>query len=168
MQTAKVRRGAARGKDLPSASAIMAGSPVVQVLELLSEAGFGSDVVSGYMDAASEFDGGRYGLVLSQDGKPVSAATFNVFGPQLPAQVCMVATANEERGRGHCAALFEVLSSMLEILKVETVILQPPPGSNTTWAKKLGFSPMHPASVADLHMAMPIAYLDAPVLELPI
>ena len=44
------------------------------------------------MDPAAEYDAGRYALLLRRrDGGtsvPVAAATFNVWGSDLPAQVC--------------------------------------------------------------------------------
>lgn len=59
----------------------------------------------------------------------------------------------------------QVLESCLEELKVDTVIVQPSPGVDASWAAKLGYSPMHPSDVSTLHTVVPLAYLDAPVLE---
>ena len=137
---------------------------ILPVLEMLLEAGFGSSNISGFGDTMNECDGGRYALLLRQEGVPVAAATFNVFSPTLPAQVNMVAEG--EQGRGHVSTLFEVLGGVLGELKVGSVLMQPPVGAELTWAKQMGFAPMHPSGVAELHTRMPLAYLDAPVFEL--
>jgi hypothetical protein len=63
------------------------GSRILPVLELLTQGGFSSQQISGFMDQSTEYDGGRYALLLEQDGVPVCTATFNVFSPELPAQV---------------------------------------------------------------------------------
>ncbi|GAX79631.1 hypothetical protein CEUSTIGMA_g7072.t1 [Chlamydomonas eustigma] len=144
------------------------GSRILPVLELLTQGGFSTQQISGFMDQSTEYEGGRYALLLEQDGAPVCTATFNVFSQDLPAQVNLVATAEGKRGRGHCTSMFEILCSILEDLKVERLLVQPPLGSDNKWVKKVGFTPMHPADLAELHQVMPLAYWDAPVLELDI
>lgn len=64
--------------------------------------------------------------------------------------------------------LFEILGSLVEDLDIASITLQPPVGADVAWAKQLGFKPMHPSAVSDLHTRVPLAYLDAPVLELEI
>lgn len=160
---ADIARDTAGGRRRRQPSAANNGR-ILPVLEILLEAGFGSFNISGFGDTMSECDGGRYALLLRQEGVPVAAATFNVFSPTLPAQVNMVAEG--EPGRGHISTLFEVLGGVLGELKVGSVLLQPPVGAELMWAKQMGFAPMHPSGVAELHTRMPIAFLDAPVFEL--
>lgn len=65
------------------------GSDMLAVFELLSNSKQGVDrqVAERLMDASSEFDAGRYALLLRRGGDPIATATFNVLGPGLPAQV---------------------------------------------------------------------------------
>jgi hypothetical protein len=105
-------------------SRMLTGARMMPLLELLGSADATAGALGGFNDATSECDAGRYALVVQQDGSPVSAATFNVFGEGLPAQVNLVATAEGSRRQGHCRALFEILESVMEELKVDTVIVQ--------------------------------------------
>lgn len=64
------------------------GSEMLAVFELLSNSKQGVDreVAGRLMDSSSEYDAGRYALLLRRGGDPVATATFNVLGPGLPAQ----------------------------------------------------------------------------------
>ena len=109
----------------------------------------------------------RYCLLLRQEGQPVAAATFNIFTTSLPAQVSLLAEIDQS-SRGHTSALFEILSGLVSELEVPSIALQPPVGSDVSWATRMGFKPMHPIKVAELHKHMPVAFLDAPVYELKV
>lgn len=75
-------------------------------------------------------------------------------------QVSLVAAAN-----GFHEPLFQVLESALGTeLGVGSVVAQPQPGLSAKQAAVLGYRPLTPADAADLHLAMPVAFLDAPVL----
>ena len=164
---------------------------VLSVLELLGETGYDLKTIrsdadglasstlhpfssllppphlSGYGDPSTEYEGGKYAiLVHSEEGAPVATATFNVFSAGLPLQVSLV--ADSKQSPGHVEPLFEILSSLVQDLDIGSITLQPPEGADISWTKQLGFKPMHPSAVSELHMRVPLAYLDAPVLELEV
>lgn len=123
---------------------------------------------SGFGDPWTEYDGGKYALLLrSEDGAPLAAATFNVFSSGLPVQVSLVAESQHGQG-GHVESLFDILGSVVGDLDISSITLQPPVGADITWAKRMGFTAMHPSAVTELHKRVPLAYLDAPVYELEI
>eukprot|EP00798_Chlamydomonas_sp_ICE-L_P020392 gene20392-27163_t len=141
--------------------------PVLPVITILAGS-FNSTLVSGFGNAGREYDGGKYAMLLRQDGQPVSACTFNVYSTRVPAQISLVATLEEERGLGHCTALNEVLEMTLKDLGVPSVVMQPQRNTLDMWIKKFGYSVMHPADAADLHTLVPLAYYDTPIVWKPL
>lgn len=118
----------------------------------------------GIMDRG-ECDGGTYALGLKDmNGNLTSALTFSVYSTSLPAQVSLVAVEEGERRKGQTKALFAILEGSLEELGIPSLVMEPP-ASNVKWAQKLGFKAMHPMDVARLHTAIPVAFIDSPVME---
>lgn len=77
-----------------------------------------------------------------------------------PVQVNLVAAAD-----GFHEPLFQVLESALGTeLGVGSVVTQPQPGLSAKQAARLGYKPLTPADAADLHLVMPVAFIDTPML----
>ena len=152
-------------KGRQSFNALTPGNPIASIMSLLSRtfAAKGRSCCDGFMDIASEYDGGRYALGLKDpQGNLTAALTFSVYSTSLPAQVSLCCVGEKERRKGQSKVLFTILEGALEELGIGSIVMDP---TDVRWARKLGFSPMHPMDVGRLHMAIPVAFIDAPVME---
>ncbi|KAK9810346.1 hypothetical protein WJX72_009121 [[Myrmecia] bisecta] len=108
------------------------------------------DIISGqdllnvmvYAQELGEWDyTGMYTAVLRHKGKPVAAAVFRVFGPQL-AELPLVATRLTARRQGHARVLIRAFEAMLAQAGVQCLSLPAAHETVGTWMHGFGFAHM--------------------------
>lgn len=127
------------GKVLDQALAILQDSfdPIEDVLS-------GQDLLPIMVGAETyeEHDySGIYSVVLSDDGRAVSAATVRFFGKKL-AEIPLVATAEKARRKGYAGVLVGALEATASRCGVERLVLPAASEVEDMWCNNFGFSPM--------------------------
>lgn len=147
----------------PSFNALTPGNSMAAVMSLLSRTFSSkgqSSVSDGFMNEASEFDGGKYALsIKDQTGSLTAALTFSVYSTSLPAQVSLCCV---EKNKG--SALFSIFEGAMEELGVSSIVMEPQM-EDLEWARKLGYKLMHPRDALRLHMSLPVSFINAPIVE---
>lgn len=84
---------------------------------------------------------GMYTVVLYVKSVVVSAALLRVFGREV-AELPLVATTKENRGKGYCQALLSCIEGLLCSLSVRSLVLPAAGEAKSIWTNKLGFTTM--------------------------
>lgn len=123
---------------------------------------------------AREYDHGKYAALLLRHSSvapgapqqrltPVSAATLNFTG--RVAQLHLLATLPEERGKGYARQLLRSVEGLAAALGMAHMVTQPRRKMLDKYVQSWGYSVATPAEAAALHMAVPLAYYDCAVVQ---
>ncbi|KAL1822636.1 hypothetical protein ACET3Z_009414 [Daucus carota] len=94
-------------------------------------------MVYGRNISGQEF-GGMYCVVLIVKSVVVSAGLLRIFGKET-AELPIVATSRDNRGKGYFRALFTCIEQLLVSMNVEKIVLPAAEDAESIWTKKLGF-----------------------------
>ncbi|KAK1392604.1 Chromodomain-helicase-DNA-binding protein 4 [Heracleum sosnowskyi] len=94
-------------------------------------------MVYGRNISGQEF-GGMYCVVLIVKSVVVSAGLLRIFGRET-AELPIVATSRDNRGKGYFRALFTCIEQLLVSMNVEKIVLPAAEDAESIWTKKLGF-----------------------------
>ncbi|CAM8966293.1 unnamed protein product [Rhodiola kirilowii] len=97
-------------------------------------------MVYGRNISGQEF-GGMYCVVLIVRSVVVSAGLLRVFGREV-AELPMVATSRQYKGKGYFQALFSCIMKLLCSLNVENLVLPAAEEAESIWTNKFGFQKM--------------------------
>ncbi|KAL5710977.1 hypothetical protein ACHQM5_021478 [Ranunculus cassubicifolius] len=82
--------------------------------------------------------GGIYCAVLSVNSIVVSAGLFRIFGREI-AELPLVATTKESRGKGYFQVLFACIETLLSTCNVVKLVLPAAEQAESIWIRKFGF-----------------------------
>lgn len=125
------------------------------------------------MQEAREYDGGKYAALLLRQSaspgllkgtlQPVSAATLNFTGST--AQLHLLATLPEERGKGYATTLLSSIEGLASTLGMEEIVTQPRRKMLSKYVEDFGYSVATPLEALVLHRSVPLAYYDCVVVR---
>ncbi|XP_057478440.1 uncharacterized protein LOC130765875 isoform X1 [Actinidia eriantha] len=82
--------------------------------------------------------GGMYCAVLTLNSSVISAGIFRVFGQEI-AELPLVATSNNNQGKGYFQVLFSCIEKLLAFLNVKCLVLPAAEEAESIWTQKFGF-----------------------------
>ncbi|KAK9290995.1 hypothetical protein L1049_009178 [Liquidambar formosana] len=93
--------------------------------------------------------GGMYCAVLMVNSSVVSAGVLRVYGREV-AELPLVATSNDNQGKGYFQILFSCIEKLLAFLNVRSIVLPAADEAESIWTDKFGFKKIAPDKISNL------------------
>ncbi|XP_052172483.1 increased DNA methylation 1-like isoform X2 [Diospyros lotus] len=92
--------------------------------------------------------GGMYCAVLMVNSSIVSAGIFRLFGQEI-AELPLVATSNDNQGKGYFQILFSCIEKLLASFNVKNLVLPAADQAVSIWTDKFGFERIPPEQLSN-------------------